>query len=313
MAGGVFAVARGIFDHPFFAPEPFTEREAWLWLVENAAWKDTRVRVRNGARDLTRGQLAFATRFMAQRWGWSEARVRRFLARLKIDAMIDAQTDAQTTLITICNYDAYQFSKSDSDAQTDAPRDAQSTRARRKEEEDNNRSSSLRSEDSPSELESSDVEEALSGYLAMAKSVGLPTVRSLTPARRKKLSAIIRQHGLPVWAEALAKVAASPFCIGQNDRGWRVDLDFMLTPSKLTSVLEGKYDPVSPQARGSPRSVSDLARSLAQSGTSNDRPPAHLGNDRPAAQQLPAPSGRFAGDGTERLPDGDRGSTGERH
>lgn len=133
-AGGVFAVARGVFDHPLFANEPYSEREAWLWLVSEAAWKPRRVRVRNGVVDLQRGQLAHATRFMAAKWQWSEARVRRFLTRLKSDAMIDAHSDAHATLITICKYDEYQRVSARTDAQNDADYDAHATRTRRKEE-----------------------------------------------------------------------------------------------------------------------------------------------------------------------------------
>jgi len=33
MSAGFFAVDRGIFDNPSFAAEPFTQREAWMWLV----------------------------------------------------------------------------------------------------------------------------------------------------------------------------------------------------------------------------------------------------------------------------------------
>jgi hypothetical protein len=42
---GTFNVARGVFDHPVFAREPFTEREAWLWLIAEAQWKPVRKRV----------------------------------------------------------------------------------------------------------------------------------------------------------------------------------------------------------------------------------------------------------------------------
>lgn len=45
---------------------------------------------------------------MAKAFGWSEPRVRRFLNRLKADAMIDAASDAGQTVITICHYDKYQ-------------------------------------------------------------------------------------------------------------------------------------------------------------------------------------------------------------
>lgn len=133
-SGGVFAVARGIFDHPFFKDEPFTEREAWLWLCGQAAWKATRVRVGKALVDLKRGQCAYSTRFLAGRWKWKEPRVRRFLSRLKTDAMIVADTDAHATRITICNYNEFQKVSLPRDAATDAASDAQTTQQRRKEE-----------------------------------------------------------------------------------------------------------------------------------------------------------------------------------
>jgi hypothetical protein len=79
MADGTFNVARGVFDHPVFAPEPFTEREAWLWLIAEAQWKPVRKRVGRVIIPLQRGQLAHAVRFMAQRWCWPRMRVHRFL------------------------------------------------------------------------------------------------------------------------------------------------------------------------------------------------------------------------------------------
>lgn len=65
---GVFAVARNLFEHPKFAPEPFTEREAWIWLIREAAWRKRTVRVGKKVCDLERGQLASTTRFMASKW-----------------------------------------------------------------------------------------------------------------------------------------------------------------------------------------------------------------------------------------------------
>jgi hypothetical protein len=34
-----------IQEHTVFAPEPFTEREAWQWMIGRAAWKETAHRV----------------------------------------------------------------------------------------------------------------------------------------------------------------------------------------------------------------------------------------------------------------------------
>ena len=85
MSGGVFAVSRGIFEHEFFEDEPFTEREAWIWLIREAAWKPRKVRSPTGPITIQRGQCSCSVRFLADRWKWSKSRVGRFLRRSKLD------------------------------------------------------------------------------------------------------------------------------------------------------------------------------------------------------------------------------------
>jgi hypothetical protein len=141
---GVFAVDRGVFDHPKLSDDkPLTKLEAWLWLLSTAAWKPIRWRISGRSIELQRGQLAASTRFLAHRWRWKEPRVRRFLTLLKTvaddDAEIDTQTDAGITVITICKYDRYQRVSLPNDARADAATDAsigaEGTHDRRKEED----------------------------------------------------------------------------------------------------------------------------------------------------------------------------------
>lgn len=131
---GFFAVDRGVWDHPLFAKEKFSEREAWFWLISSAAWEPIRVRVGRAWFDLLRGQCAFALRFMAEKWMWSEPRVRRFLNRLSNDAAVLVAATREATLITICKYDDYQLSRRTDISSNDAPIDVKSTNPRRKEE-----------------------------------------------------------------------------------------------------------------------------------------------------------------------------------
>ncbi len=144
---GVFAVDRGIWEHPSFANEPLTEREAWAWLIGEASFKARTKRIGSVVLELKRGQVAASLRFMADKWQWSEPRVRRFLKRLKTDAMIDASTDAGITVVNICNYDKYQKVSLPRDAVDDAEKDAAATQQRRKVEstESTEGSSELRS------------------------------------------------------------------------------------------------------------------------------------------------------------------------
>ncbi len=80
---GAFLIDRGWFDHPAFRTEPFTEREAWAWLISEAAYKPHQRRLGSAVVQLQRGQLGASVRFLAERWKWSKSRVDRFLLRLK--------------------------------------------------------------------------------------------------------------------------------------------------------------------------------------------------------------------------------------
>jgi hypothetical protein len=149
---GYIAMPRSLFADARFSREPYTEREAFLSLVADAAWRPCRVSLSKGSIDLRRGQLLASSRFLAVRWQWAEPRVRRYLARIserratdaqndarsdalidaRSDALIDAQPTRDGTIITIRKYDVFQgpassdLSKSDAqnDAQTDARSDA---------------------------------------------------------------------------------------------------------------------------------------------------------------------------------------------
>lgn len=130
---GVFAVDRGIWDHDLLADSgPLSRREAWLWLISEAAWKPHRRRLAGKTVEVGRGQIAASLRFIASKWRWSEPRVRRFLSALKNERMIDAKTDAGISLITICKYDDYQRVSLPDDATNDSGSDAGATQERRK-------------------------------------------------------------------------------------------------------------------------------------------------------------------------------------
>lgn len=119
-----FTVARSIFDHEFFkSTDPFSRREAWLWLLCFAAWRPDGRRNKHGVFHNERRQLSITQRELGAAWNWSQAKVRRFLDRLAEDERIvlgkvraASKTGAENasekgyerTLITICNYDKFQ-------------------------------------------------------------------------------------------------------------------------------------------------------------------------------------------------------------
>lgn len=146
MSSGVFAVARNVFSHDFFAAEPFTEREAWIWLIGEAAWKERRVRVGDYMISLARGQCAFSVRFLADKWGWSKSRVGRFLDRLKTEAMIGTDAGQGVSVITICKYKEYQKVSLPSETSSGTPIGTDAGHMRDKEENRENIQSIIKEE-----------------------------------------------------------------------------------------------------------------------------------------------------------------------
>jgi hypothetical protein len=107
MAGTV-NISRGIWDDTAFKAQPFTEREAFMWLIMEASYKPREKRIGNIEVKLERGQLAASIRFMAEAWDWEKSTVDRFLKRLEKRDMIGTESGTGVTVITICKYNEYQ-------------------------------------------------------------------------------------------------------------------------------------------------------------------------------------------------------------
>lgn len=86
---------------------------AWIDLLMLANWKDRKQPVVGGVVVVPRGSCLASERFLQKRWKrWgfrSRMMVRTYLRHLEQDAMIErAEISPRDTMLTICNYDAYQ-------------------------------------------------------------------------------------------------------------------------------------------------------------------------------------------------------------
>lgn len=85
------------------------------------------------------------------------------------------------------------------------------------------------------------VAQAFENYNLVAGELGLPRAEKLTPERRRKLRARLKDHGIDGWNSALVALEDQPFLLGKGPRGWRASLDFLLQPTSFTKVLERAY------------------------------------------------------------------------
>lgn len=243
---GWLRLHRGWRDSDVFADDPCSEREAWLWLIESAAWKPCHRR--GGKGDLItveRGQLHTAERTLAKLWKWDRKRVVRFLGRLERCEMIHLQKDHSGILLTISNYAKYQDKEADDGAIHGADEGpSEDHRGTTQEEgkegkEDNNPPVVPQaSNDREPSLKPEHVVEA---WNDMAERCGLPKVDRLTKERRRKLASRIRDHTVDDFTEAIAAVGRSSWLRGENNRSWRANFDFFIRPDSITKLKEGTY------------------------------------------------------------------------
>lgn len=124
---GFYLMHRGWLESPVFAKEAFTEREAWVWLIEEANYKPDYWNICGRKVLLPRAQLSHAIRHLSETWGWNKSKTERYLGKLKKWDMIETRTETGQLVITICNYDEYQDGNKKNETDTRQERDKSET------------------------------------------------------------------------------------------------------------------------------------------------------------------------------------------
>jgi len=72
----------------------------------------------------------------------------------------------------------------------------------------------------------------------------LPKIKRFTPRRLIKLKARMKEeYFVDNWRMIIERISITPFLTGDNDRGWKADVTWILENSdNYTKVMEGKYD-----------------------------------------------------------------------
>lgn len=69
----------------------------------------------------------------------------------------------------------------------------------------------------------------------------LPKAIKITDKRRGIIRSAVEEHGIETIVETLSKVEEYPFLIGENDKGWKADFEWLMNKNNLLKVMEGRY------------------------------------------------------------------------
>jgi hypothetical protein len=86
----------------------------------------------------------------------------------------------------------------------------------------------------------SDVESVLNAYAKHCPN--LPQTHVLPEKRRKAIRTALKQLGFEELIHVFDTANSSPFLRGENDRGWKANLDWLLNPSNAAKVSDGVYN-----------------------------------------------------------------------
>ncbi len=83
-------------------------------------------------------------------------------------------------------------------------------------------------------------------FRSLAEKYDLPKPNRLTKKRKAALVARFREQGGPetwmeIWRTISTEIEGSPGLKGDNDRGWKIDFDFLISPDGFQKLVEGKY------------------------------------------------------------------------
>lgn len=73
------------------------------------------------------------------------------------------------------------------------------------------------------------------------KCTNLPKVKSLTDQRKSQINARLNENGVDKVKEAIDIASKNSFLNGDNQKGWRADLEFITRATKFAKILEGGF------------------------------------------------------------------------
>ena len=254
--GGYILKPRCIKDS-WISKAPPVVRETWEWLLLNA----NHATVRYGGYSLNRGQLFCSYKDIREGLCWyigyrkqmySEDQMKHGMKTLMNNDMITSTKAPRGNIITICNYSRYQD-----------PENYESTGRRIKAEPSNtptehHSSTSINKNvnnvKNEEKIVTSEADAPRNGVpykkiidLYHEKCPMLPKVSVLTSKRKTAIRSRWNEEllgDIDAWGNYFDYVSNTPFLCGQNDRGWRADIDFLTKPETAVKCQEGKYSEI---------------------------------------------------------------------
>ena len=134
---GWVSIHRSVLDNFVWFDKPFNMGAAWIDLILMANHEDNKFPVNGNLIVVKRGQTYTSCRSLAERWGWSLGKVKRFIDLLEREKMVNTERTKNGTLLTLVKYDNFQDTWNTNGTQTERRRNTNGTQTERNNNDNN--------------------------------------------------------------------------------------------------------------------------------------------------------------------------------
>ena len=242
MTKGWIKLDRQMTEHWLWKDKPFSYAQAWVDLLLHANHKPAKILIKNCLVELKRGDQARSERTLEKDWGWSRGKVRRFLVLLKNDGMIVQRAVPVTSIISICNYESFQgdstTGSTSSSTSVDTTGEPQAVHKQECKNENNDKNTT----EKPSAVRVP-YQKILDEYHSLLPE--LSSVQIYTDARKAKVKKVYmadKSHQADDYYQRYFNyVKQSPFLMGQTDKPFNCNFEWLMNINNMAKVVEGNY------------------------------------------------------------------------
>lgn len=110
MREGYIKLYRSLLENPLYNIKPYSKGQAWITILLLTNHSASFINVKNGTLvKVEKGQCGYSEKALADLFGWSRGKLRRFLEQLKKEKMIQQKIVENHSIITVLNYKHYQI------------------------------------------------------------------------------------------------------------------------------------------------------------------------------------------------------------
>lgn len=248
MIPGGYILQPRCFDKSNAAHFSPVTRELWFYLLRKVNHTDKG--------NLKRGQGFFNISDIQKDLSWmvgyrtemySKPQFTKALRRLREELMIVTTKTTRGVIISVCNYDEYQTPESYEGSNEGCAKETRGSfggrtinKNERRKEGKKTTTTSKNGNTCPHQKIIAEYNSALSGVLPKVKPNMWGGERSKRLAARWNENE--ERQNLEWWRSYFSSVKKNTFLLGENERGWRADIHWLLNLDNMAKVMEGKYE-----------------------------------------------------------------------